>query len=100
MDESNSSSAQGSSLSRLRSLVTEDPLSPDNRSKNACVRRLKLAAQMSDDGLQMMRMRFRREDASLNSMGVDRLIKDWLSDSPEPGFVEGFTVQNPARFET
>lgn len=55
---------------------------------------------MSDDGLQMMRMRLRREDASLKSMDVDRLIKDWLGDSPDPGFVEGFTVPNLARFET
>ena len=100
MDESTSSGTQGSSLSRLRSLVTEDPLSPNNRSPNACVRRLKLAAQMSDDGLQMMRMRLRRENASLKSMDVDRLIRDWLDDSPEPGFVEGLTVQNLARFTT
>ena len=100
MDESTSKGTQGSSLARLRSLVTEDPLSPDNRSEGACVRRLRLAAQMSDDGVQMMRMRFKRENSSLKSVDIDRRIKDWLDGSPEPGFVEGFTVRNLSRFVT
>lgn len=100
MDDVVPDKAKASRLSRLRSLVTEDPLSLKNRSKSACLRRLKLAAQMSDDGIQMMRMRLRREDPSLKPDEVDLLIKDWLARSPEPGLVEGFTVRNPARFAT
>ncbi len=100
MDETKRADRQGRRFARLRSLITDDPLSPDKRSSDACARRLRLAVQMSDDGIQMVRMKIRREDSSLNSVDINRMVGDWLAESPEPGFVEGFTVRNLDRFAT
>lgn len=100
MDEMMLGDKQGDRFSTLRSLITQDPLAPDNRSSDACSRRLRLAAQMSDDGIQMMRMKIRRDDTSLSSVDINRMVGNWLAESPEPGFVEGFTVRNLGRFVT
>ena len=88
-----------SAYERLSALVKPDPLSPINRSAGACVRRLMLAAQMSDDGIQMMRMKIARENPTLTPAEVEQRVAAWLADSPEPGFVEGWTIRNPSRFK-
>ncbi|MFA5505959.1 MAG: hypothetical protein WC314_08350 [Vulcanimicrobiota bacterium] len=84
---------------RLKALEVEDPLSPRNQSSEACARRLRLAAQLSDDGILMKKMKLRREYPDSSDEELTALLRSWLHDSAPPGYVEGFTVLNPNRFE-
>ena len=79
--------------------MVPDPLDPANQSADACARRLRLTAQLSDDGIAMVRERFRRENPDLTEPDLSRLISQWLASVPPTGFAEGWTVFNPSRFE-
>ena len=89
----------GSLTDRLKNLQVDDPLAPANQSPEACARRLRLALQMSDDGVQLKRSQFRRENPHFTEAQLDACVRQWLQDTPPPGFVEGFFVSNPHRFD-
>ena len=84
---------------RLRELQVDDPLHPTNQSPEACVRRLRLALRMSDDGVELKRSQFRRENPDLTEEQLDDCVRQWLHETPPPGYVEGFFVSNPHRFD-
>ena len=83
-------------ISRLRRLQVPDPLAQGNRSLEACGRRLQLALQMSDDGIQMWRAKVRRENVSLSAQEEEKLLKTWLSETRPSGFADGWLVANEA----
>lgn len=69
-------------VQRLRNLVVPDPLSISDQSPEACARRLLMALQLSDDGLEMMRMNLRRRHPDASEEELGRLFLAWLHHRP------------------
>ena len=63
---------------RLRKLVVADPLSPRDQSDQACAARLRIALQLSDDGVALMRMNLKRQNPEADQPSLDLLLREWL----------------------
>ncbi len=78
--------------------MVADPLVSENRSKAAQAARLRIALQLSDDGVEMKRCSLKRRYPNCSEDEIQGELKAWLGSSEPADYVEGWTVLNPSRF--
>ena len=80
---------------RLKQFLVPDSLIAGDQSAEACTRRLRLALQMSDDGLSLMEANLLRKEPDLTPEQLKAKLRAWLWS--RPGSDEGWLRVNPER---
>lgn len=80
-----------SAAQRLRKRLVPDPLAASDQSPTACARRLAVALQMSDEGVEIMRTRL--EEGGVADPAAR--LREWLW---EEAYDENWLRPNPSRF--
>lgn len=82
----------------LRSLVRPASATSDRDAGDSCAARLRLAVQMVDAGIDMMRMKLRRDFPEESEQDRRRRLLDWLHRRPGAAFGDGEGVAAGDRF--